>query len=136
MRECEIYHQNHCHFSESPISPFFSALPETLVKSGKGADWTSQALTDTLGWSLEQGEDQWGLLASWTGLPVSTSHALTGAIVGVGLVAFESEGLLEMGLGRRLSALILSPLVALMVFVIVHPLIRKLAFGGKGPVSV
>lgn len=38
LSECEIYHQNHCHFSETPISPFFSVLPETLVKSCKGAD--------------------------------------------------------------------------------------------------
>src|SRR5438093_6231188 len=35
----------------------------------------------------------WVLVASRTGLPVSTTHALTGALVGAGLVAFGSRGL-------------------------------------------
>lgn len=36
----------------------------------------------------------WELVASRNGLPVSTAHALTGAIVGVGLLTFEAEGLM------------------------------------------
>src|SRR5574341_2278779 len=35
----------------------------------------------------------WVLLASYTGLPVSTTHALTGAIVGAGLMSFGGDGL-------------------------------------------
>ncbi|CAE6731012.1 MULTISPECIES: inorganic phosphate transporter [Nitrospira] len=75
----------------------------------------------------------WVLAASWSGLPVSTTHALTGAIVGVGLVAFGSEGLLWKGIGRKIVLpLILSPVLALMVSVIVHRLVRTLAARWEG----
>jgi len=55
----------------------------------------------------------WVLVASWTGLPVSTTHALTGAIVGAGLVAFGVEGLLWQPIGKKIVLpLILSRVLA------------------------
>jgi len=75
----------------------------------------------------------WVLIASRSGLPVSTTHALTGAIVGVGLVAFGAEGLLWKGIGKKiLLPLILSPLLALMVSVLIHSLVRTLAARWEG----
>lgn len=47
----------------------------------------------------------WVLFASRTGLPVSTTHALTGAIVGSGLVAFGGEGLIWTAIGKTLRSL-------------------------------
>ena len=75
----------------------------------------------------------WVLVGSWRGLPVSTTHALTGAIVGVGLVAFGSEGMLWEGIGKKIVLpLILSPVLALVVAVFLHPLIRMLAAHWEG----
>lgn len=89
--------------------------------------------TPALAAAVLTGAVLWVLVASWSGLPVSTTHALTGAIVGVGLVAFGSEGLLWEGIGRKIVLpLILSPVLALMVSVIVHPLVRTLAARWEG----
>ncbi len=75
----------------------------------------------------------WVLVASWSGLPVSTTHTLTGAIVGVGLMAFGSEGLLWQGIGKKIVLpLILSPVLALTASVLVHPLVRTLAARWEG----
>ncbi len=75
----------------------------------------------------------WVLVATRSGLPVSTTHALTGAIVGTGLVAFGTEGLLWEGIGKKiLLPLILSPLLALMVSGLIHSLVRTLAARWEG----
>lgn len=79
------------------------------------------------------GAGLWVLVATRSGLPVSTTHALTGAIVGAGLVAFGTEGLLWEGIGKKiLLPLILSPLLALMVSVLIHSLVRALAARWEG----
>ncbi len=75
----------------------------------------------------------WVLVATRSGLPVSTTHALTGAIVGAGLIAFGTEGLLWEGIGKKiLLPLILSPLLALMVSGLIHSLVRTLAARWEG----
>ena len=75
----------------------------------------------------------WVLVATRSGLPVSTTHALTGAIVGAGLIAFGAEGLLWKGIGKKiLLPLILSPLLALMVSGLIHSLVRTLAARWEG----
>ncbi len=79
------------------------------------------------------GAGLWVLVATRSGLPVSTTHALTGAIVGAGLVAFGTEGLLWERSGKKiLLPLILSPLLALMVSVLIHSLVRALAARWEG----
>lgn len=75
----------------------------------------------------------WVLLASRTGLPVSTTHALTGAIIGAGLMAFGQEGLVWPALVKKIALpLLLSPLLAFTVAIILHPLIRALAARWEG----
>ena len=70
----------------------------------------------------------WVFLASRTGLPVSTTHALTGAIVGTGLVAFSGDGLIWPAIGKKIALpLLLSPFLALTVSLLIHPAIRALA---------
>lgn len=70
----------------------------------------------------------WILFASRTGLPVSTTHALTGAIVGTGLVAFAEEGLIWGAIGKKIVLpLLLSPFLALTLSLLVHPAVRNLA---------
>jgi PiT family inorganic phosphate transporter len=70
----------------------------------------------------------WILFASRTGFPVSTTHALTGAIVGTGLVGFAGEGLLWGAIGKKIVLpLLLSPFLALTLSLLIHPAIRALA---------
>lgn len=70
----------------------------------------------------------WVLVASRTGLPVSTTHALTGSIVGAGLIAFGEQGLIWPAIVKKIVLpLLLSPLLALAVSVLIHPVIRTLA---------
>jgi inorganic phosphate transporter, PiT family len=70
----------------------------------------------------------WILFASRTGFPVSTTHALTGAIVGTGLVAFSGEGLIWGAIGKKIALpLILSPFLALTLSLLIHPTVRTLA---------
>src|SRR5256712_3554216 len=75
----------------------------------------------------------WVLVASRTGLPVSTTHALTGAIVGAGLVAIGSQGLAWPAIAGKIGLpLLLSPVLALSVSFIVHPMIRRIAARWEG----
>ena len=75
----------------------------------------------------------WVLFASRTGIPVSTTHALTGAIVGTGFIAFAGEGLIWSAIGKKIALpLLLSPFLALIVSLIVHPAVRLLAARWEG----
>ena len=75
----------------------------------------------------------WVLFASLTGLPVSTTHALTGAIVGTGFVAFAGEGLIWSAIGKKIALpLLLSPFLAFAVSLLIHPAIRALARKWEG----
>ncbi len=75
----------------------------------------------------------WVLVASRTGLPVSTTHALTGALVGAGLVSIGSQGLVWPAIAGKIGLpLLLSPVLALSVSFIVHPMIRRIAARWEG----
>jgi len=75
----------------------------------------------------------WVLFASRTGLPVSTTHALTGAIVGTGLMAFSGEALIWSAIVKKIALpLLLSPFLALTVSLIFHPIMRQLAARWEG----
>ncbi|GIW54368.1 MAG: phosphate transporter [Nitrospiraceae bacterium] len=75
----------------------------------------------------------WVLIASRTGLPVSTTHALTGAIVGAGLAAFGRQGLVWPAIIEKIGLpLLLSPFLALTISVLIHPMIRLLARRWEG----
>jgi inorganic phosphate transporter, PiT family len=70
----------------------------------------------------------WVFFASRTGFPVSTTHALTGAIVGAGFVAFAGEGLIWGAIGKKIALpLLFSPFLAFTVSLLIHPAIRALA---------
>ncbi|MEQ1563471.1 MAG: inorganic phosphate transporter [Nitrospiraceae bacterium] len=83
--------------------------------------------------AILSGAMAWVLLASRTGLPVSTTHALTGAIMGAGMMAFGQDGLVWPALVKKIALpLLLSPLLAFTVAVIIQPLIRALAARWEG----
>lgn len=75
----------------------------------------------------------WVLVASRTGLPVSTTHALTGALVGAGLVAIGSQGLAWPAIAGKIGLpLLLSPVLAVTVSFLVHPVVRRIAARWEG----
>ncbi len=64
------------------------------------------------------------LSATWTGLPVSTTHALTGALLGAGLLAAPGE-VQYAALGKSfVLPLLFSPLVALGLTMVIYPVFR------------
>ena len=70
----------------------------------------------------------WVLIATRTGLPVSTTHALTGAIVGGGLAAFTGDELIWSAIAKKIALpLFLSPPLALALSFLFHPALRMAA---------
>jgi PiT family inorganic phosphate transporter len=67
----------------------------------------------------------WVLLASRTGMPVSTTHAIIGALCGSGLVAFGNASVQWSALGTRFAVpLALSPVLSLaVVYVVAFPVL-------------
>ncbi len=93
----------------------------------------SAPLPPTLALSVLVGATGWVLLASRTGLPVSTTHALIGAIIGAGLTAIGSQGLIWPGIMKKIALpLLVSPFLALTLSVIIHPIIRYVAHRWEG----
>ena len=87
----------------------------------------------TVALSVLSGAILWVLFASRTGLPVSTTHALAGAIVGAGLMALGGHALLWPTILKKIGLpLLLSPLLALLVSLMLHPLVRLLAARWEG----
>src|SRR5947209_2982346 len=64
------------------------------------------------------------LLATLTGLPVSTTHALTGGLVGAGLLAASGEVRFTTLGGSFIVPLLFSPVISLLLTVAVYPLFR------------
>lgn len=59
------------------------------------------------------GAGAWVFIATRTRLPVSTTHALVGSVIGVGIVAYGAAGIAWSALGARVATpLVVSPLVA------------------------
>jgi PiT family inorganic phosphate transporter len=83
--------------------------------------------------SILTGTIAWILFASHTGLPVSTTHALTGAIVGAGLTALPPEALIWPAIAKNVALpLLLGPLLALAVSFLLYPAMRHAATRWEG----
>ncbi|MBU6482984.1 MAG: inorganic phosphate transporter family protein [Nitrospirae bacterium] len=109
-------------------------VASAMVKTfSNGLIQTGTALPPTVTLAVLIGAMAWVLFASRTGLPVSTTHALTGAIVGAGLIALSGGGLIWPAIGKKIALpLFLSPFLALAVSLLVHPAVRLLAAKWEG----
>ncbi len=76
--------------------------------------------------AVATGATLWVLFASRTGLPVSTTHAIAGALAGAGIVA-EGVALLHWStFGRRVALpLALSPVLSVALMYAIFPLLRR-----------
>lgn len=73
------------------------------------------------------------LVASRTNLPVSTTHALTGAMIGAGLAAFAGDELMWSAIAKKIALpLLLSPPLALTLSALLHPVLRTAAARWEG----
>lgn len=109
-------------------------LATAMVKTFSTGFLPTQAtIQPSLAISVLAGSVAWVLLASKTGLPVSTTHALMGSLVGTGLLAYGFEQLIWSSLVKKIGLpLLLSPLFALVVALLFYPLIKRMATRWKG----
>jgi PiT family inorganic phosphate transporter len=69
----------------------------------------------------------WLLIATRTGLPVSTTHSLAGALIGAAVVSAGSQGIVWTAIGGKIALpLVASPLMSLILLVAVLPLVQPL----------
>ena len=75
----------------------------------------------------------WVLFASKTGLPVSTTHALTGSLVGGGVLAFGLDGLIWSTVSKKIVLpLLLSPILSFGLSMLLHPLLAVITKRWEG----
>jgi PiT family inorganic phosphate transporter len=83
--------------------------------------------------SVMAGAILWIMFATWTGLPVSTTHAITGALAGAGFMALGKDGILWGSLFHKIALpLAISPVVALTLSYLMAPAVRWSLSGWKG----
>jgi PiT family inorganic phosphate transporter len=105
-----------------------------MVKTfSQGLVQTGTIIPPAVAMAVLAGSMGWVLFASRTGLPVSTTHALTGAIVGAGLAAFTGDALLWPAIIKKIALpLLLSPFLALALSYLLYPCLRLLAARWEG----
>jgi len=107
---------------------FSSLLARGLVEtfSGKGI-LVHSAMAPAFLIAVAIGAIGWLVIATCTGLPVSTTHSLVGALLGVALVAHGAGGVVWSAiLSKVVVPLAVSPLMALVLLLFVSPLTRRL----------
>ncbi len=106
------------------------ALADALLKnfSGKGLVPTAIANTDQFHIAVAFGAGLTVILATVIGFPISTTHSLTGALTGAGLMAIGKE-LNFAALGKSFFIpLLVSPLIAIVLGSIIYSTFRSLRF--------
>ena len=75
----------------------------------------------------------WVLFASKTGLPVSTTHAIIGALCGTGLAAWGVNGIQWVTLSKKVFLpLAVSPFLAFALIFLIAPVVQRFLTGWKG----
>lgn len=106
----------------------------TTFGGGLLSPGTTPMFTATLATIL--GAAAWVLIATRMGLPVSTTHAIVGAIVGVGAVAYGMHGINWVAIGGKIVLpLLLSPVASLALTVLALRLVTPLPRAAAEPVD-
>jgi inorganic phosphate transporter, PiT family len=109
-------------------SLFALVLAQGLVNAFKGKGLVPDAITaqPTFLLAVSLGAGLTILIATLTGLPVSTTHGLTGALVGAGLVA-TGGNIAWSALGTSFVVpLLCGPLVSMLLTLMVYPVFRRI----------
>ncbi len=105
------------------ITAFFFASSLVKTFSGKGLVPDSLIASPDFLVAVAIGASLTVLMTALTGIPISTTHGLMGALVGAGLMAVGPQHLGFHTLGKSFFApLLVSPVVAVMATVVIYPL--------------
>jgi PiT family inorganic phosphate transporter len=104
------------------------ALELMRTFSAAGIVKSTADLTQSFPSAISLGAFGWVIFTARTGLPVSTTHSIAGAICGTGIAAVGLEGITWLMLGKKIFLpLLFSPLIALGISWLIAPLIKKLS---------
>lgn len=104
-------------------------VTSSLVRTFSNGIVTAQISSAIFPLAVALGACGWLILATTTGLPVSTTHAITGGLVGAGLALFGAEGIAWTVLLKKIALpLAISPLLSFGLAQLLFPLTR-LALG-------
>ncbi|HEX9459053.1 MAG TPA: inorganic phosphate transporter, partial [Thermoanaerobaculia bacterium] len=79
--------------------------------------------------SVALGAIGWLIIATRTGLPVSTTHSLAGALVGAAIAWLGAHGIIWSALASKVVLpLVASPVMALVLLILVQPLLRPVVW--------
>ncbi|HEY5648259.1 MAG TPA: inorganic phosphate transporter, partial [Nitrospiria bacterium] len=110
---------------------FSLALVKTFTKGVLAVPM--EAMSAAVPLAVTLGAIGWVLAASRISMPVSTTHAITGALCGTGLAAWGMNGVQWITLSQKIILpLAVSPLLALGLTFLVFPGVRKLMKDWKG----
>ncbi len=106
------------------------AVAGGLIKTFSSGILSSSITATSFPIAVAIGTIGWIFFATKTGLPVSTTHALTGAIVGTALAQLGASGLMWEALLKKIAIpLALSPLVSFAMTWLIFPVIRRALAG-------
>lgn len=101
-------------------------MTATLVHTFSSGMITRPVTASAFPLAVALGACGWLFIATITGLPVSTTHAIAGALVGAGLALFGIEGIAWTPLFKRIALpLALSPLVSFGLAQLLFPMTRR-----------
>ena len=117
-----------CTFAGSLLSAGLAfGVAQQFAESMHSAGLANSSLIST---AILIGACAWVLLATQRGVPVATTHALLGSLVGVALVSGGWQAFLHLGVGRRfVLPLVTSPLLAFLGVVVLRGVQRLLIRG-------
>lgn len=96
-----------------------------LVRTFAGGVITPTITSTAFPLAVALGASGWLLIATSTGMPVSTTHALTGGLVGAGLALFGVEGVAWSLLAKKIALpLAMSPAISFLFAQMLFPLTR------------
>jgi PiT family inorganic phosphate transporter len=106
-----------------------AVMTQALVAtfSGKGL-LVTPSTSEAFLLAVSIGAIGWLIIATRTGLPVSTTHSLTGALIGTGIVQLGSHGIVWKTVFAKVAyPLLFSPFISLILVMLLLPLLRPIA---------
>ena len=99
-----------------------------LVATFSGKDiLTQDAVSTNLLLATALGAIAWLIVATRTGMPVSTTHSLTGALIGAAFMQAGMHGVIWRALATRVALpLVVSPVIALLILLLILPPLRPI----------